>query len=150
MHVEVLRYKTTRSSTLGIMLINGRMEGYTCEDTRNFEKVAGETRIPAGTYEVKLRNEGGMTKRYGDKYPTIHRGMLWLQGVPGFSWVYIHVGNTASASEGCILVGDDPNSAVEEDAFVGSSGNAYKRIYPALADAIESGEGVQVSVRDIA
>ena len=148
MHLEVLRYNTTSDSTLGVLFINGQFTCYSVEDTWHFEKVAGETRIPAGTYEVRLRNEGGLTKKYADKYPSMHRGMLWLQGVPGFQWVYIHVGNTAKASEGCILVGLDPNSAVESDAFVGSSGNAYKMIYPPIADAIESGEGVQITVRD--
>ncbi len=78
---------------------------FTIEDTHRDEKVYGKTCVPAGTYNVKLRNEGGMTKRYARRYKT-HQGMIWLQDVPGFEWVYVHVGNDAKASDGCILVND--------------------------------------------
>jgi len=149
MHLEVLRYNTTRDSTLGVLYINGRFEAYTCEDTYRFEKVDGETRIPPGTYEVRLRNEGGMTAQYGKRFPAIHRGMLWLQGVPGFTYVYIHIGNDAGDSHGCVLVGDAPNSATESAGFVSGSGKTYRRIYPPIADDIESGAGVQITIRDM-
>ena len=56
---------------------------YTLEDQRQVKKVKGETRIPAGTYEIKLRTVGGFTKRYEQRFPDMHRGMLWLQDVPG-------------------------------------------------------------------
>ena len=134
---------------MGALQINGLFQCYTIEDTWHFEKVSSETRIPAGTYEVRLRDEGGMTKTYADRYPAIHRGMLHLQGVPGFEWVYIHTGNKATHTEGCILVGDDPNNNTLSEGFNGSSGNAYKRIYPAIANAIEAGEGVMITLRDL-
>jgi len=150
MHLEVLRYNTTTESTSGLLFVNGRFEAYVLEDTQRFEKVAGETRIPSGTYEVRLRIEGSLTKKYGEKYPTIHRGMLWLQGVPGFTNVYVHVGNSNADTAGCLLIGDSASAATEKSGKVTSSGNAYKRLYPAIADAIESGEGVQLSIRSFA
>jgi hypothetical protein len=149
MHIEVFRFSTSSNSTMGALQINGHFQCYTIEDGWHFEKVDGETRIPAGTYEIRLRREGGMTKTYGTRYPEMHRGMIWLQGVPGFEWVYIHTGNKAVHTEGCILVGDLPNNNTLGDGFCGSSGNAYKRIYPAIADAIESGDAVQITLRDI-
>jgi len=149
MHMEVVRLSTSKESTIGAFYINGHFQCWSIEDTWHFEKVAGETRIPAGTYEVRLRNEGGLTKTYADRYPTIHRGMIWLQGVPGFEYVYIHVGNRASNSEGCVLLGDDANNNTLGEGFVSNSGNAYKRLYPAIADAVESGEGVQITLRDL-
>jgi hypothetical protein len=134
---------------MGALQVDGRFQCYTIEDGGHFEKVAGETRIPAGTYEVLLRNEGGRTKEYAEDYPEMHRGMLWLQDVPGFEWVYIHRGNTAEHTEGCILVGDAPNNNTLKEGFCGSSGDAYQRIYPTVAGAIESGESVLVTVRDV-
>ena len=38
------------------------------------EKVYGETRIPAGTYKLKLRTEGGYHQKYSKRFPDIHRG----------------------------------------------------------------------------
>jgi len=32
--------------------------------------------------------------------------MLWLQNVPNFEYVYLHIGNVVENSEGCVLVGD--------------------------------------------
>jgi hypothetical protein len=149
MHLEVLRLSTTRNTTIGVFYINGKFQCYTIEDTRRFKKVPGDTRIPTGVYEIKLRDEGGMHKRYWNRFPEMHRGMLWLIGVPGFKWVYIHIGNNKDDTEGCILVGDDPNNNVVEDGFVSQSTAAYKRIYPGIRSAIVNGEPVTISVKDI-
>ena len=65
-----------------------------------------ETCIPEGEYEIKLRTVGGFNERYTKKYPTMHRGMLWLQDVPGFEYILIHQGNTDEHTSGCLIVGD--------------------------------------------
>ena len=69
---------------------------FTLEDQRRLgEKVAGETSIPLGTYEIKLRTEGGMHEKYLRQFMELpHQGMLHLQNVPDFEWVYLHIGNT--------------------------------------------------------
>jgi len=148
MLIEVLRLSTTPESTIGALYVDGAWTAWTVEDTWRADKEAGVTRIPQGRYRVLLRREGGMHADYQRKYGDIHRGMLWLQDVPQFSYVYFHVGNKASHSEGCILVGKTANSNTLEDGFVGASGDTYRAFYPAVADNIEAGFPVYVRVRD--
>ena len=148
MHVEVLRLSTQSKTTIGAFYMNGQFQCYTIEDTRNFIKIPGDTRIPSGIYVVKLRTEGSIHPRYKTRFPDMHAGMLWVVGVPGFQWIYIHIGNDEDDTEGCILVGDTPNNNVISSGHVSQSKSAYKRIYPVIADAIQSGEPVTISIKD--
>ena len=98
MELEVLRFSSQEDSTSGLLFEIGDLGRkflcYTLEDERRALKVKGETRVPAGTYKIKLRKEGGFHSRYSKKYGSMHKGMLWLQDVPGFEWILIHTGNT--------------------------------------------------------
>ena len=108
-----------------------------------------ETRIPAGTYQIKLRTVGGFHSRYVNKYGDMHKGILWLQDVPNFKWILIHTGNTDEHTAGCLLLGDtQTNNQINKDGFVGSSGQAYKRVYPKIAEALENGECVEITYID--
>ena len=138
MLIQVYRYMSNEHGTLGILKVNGEFRCYTLEDPFRAVKVPGETRIPGGIYRLALRDEGGMTRRYEAKYP-YHVGMLWLQDVPGFEWVYIHVGNQVEDTEGCILVGRAPNF-YNEYPTVANSTAAYERIYPEISEAVIDGE----------
>ena len=152
MKLEVLRFSSGKDSTSGILFdcTRGReFLCYTLEDEKRDEKVMSETRIPAGTYEVKLRTEGGHHNKYSSRYGSMHKGMLWLQDVPNFKWILIHCGNTDEHTAGCLLVGDSQeNNQIKENGFIGSSSNAYKRIYPAIAEAVEN-ETVTIEYIDI-
>lgn len=99
---------------------------FTLEDEARTKKVWGETRIPAGSYDLAYRTEGGHHARYAEKFAAIHKGMLWLQNVPGFEWILIHIGNSDDDTAGCILVGD---SADLRSWTIGRSTDAYKRVY---------------------
>jgi hypothetical protein len=122
---------------------------YTLEDERRALKVRGETRVPAGTYKIELRKEGGFHNRYTKKYPGVHRGMLHITDVPNFEYILIHTGNTDEHTAGCLIVGDaQENNIILPDGFVGKSVNAYKRIYPSIAKAIEQGEEVTITYID--
>ena len=70
--LEVLRYSSGADSTLGILSEIGpegrEFLGYTLEDEWREEKVSAETRIPEGTYEIKLRTTGGFHSRYLSKF----------------------------------------------------------------------------------
>ena len=152
MKLQVLRFSSESDSTNGLLLdvTNGvNFLAYTLEDEYRKHKRSKETRIPAGTYEIKLRNEGGFHQRYSKKYSSIHRGMLHIIDVPGFEYILIHVGNSDEHTAGCLLVGDSQeNNQVNKNGFIGSSGNAYKRIYPLIADAVEN-EGVTIQYIDL-
>ena len=71
----------------------------------------------------------------------MHKGMLWVRDVPGFEYILIHTGNTDEHTAGCLLVGNSSDIK----GFIGSSVNAYKNIYPAIAQALEDGEEVTIT-----
>ena len=152
MKLQVLRFSSESDSTNGLLFdITNEIKflAYTLEDEKRDEKIRGESRIPAGTYKIKLRTEGGHHNKYASKYGSMHKGMLWLQDVPNFKWILIHCGNTDEHTAGCLLVGDSQeNNQIKKDGFIGKSGNAYKRIYPAIAKAIKN-EDVTIKYTDL-
>ena len=151
--LEVLRYSSGADSTLGILSEIGpegrEFLAYTLEDEWRAEKVSAETRIPEGTYEVKLRTTGGFHGRYlkkvGDDY---HKGMLHVQDVPGFEYILIHTGNTDEHTMGCLLVADTSQQNITKDGFIGASTAAYKRIYPSLAQWLLDGNILTITYID--
>ena len=153
MKLEVLRFSSQVDSTSGLLFevtdIKKHFLCYTLEDERRALKVRGETRVPAGTYKIDLRTEGGFHSRYDRKYPGIHVGMLHVLDVPNFEYILIHTGNTDEHTAGCLIVGDaQENNKILADGFVGKSVNAYKRIYPSIAKAIQQGEEVTITYID--
>lgn len=82
--------------TMGKLYINGVYECEVLEDVYRggLPKVPGRSAIPVGRYSVALT----MSPRFG-------RVMPLVEGVPGFTGVRIHAGNTAGDTEGCILPG---------------------------------------------
>jgi hypothetical protein len=151
MKLEVLRFSSQDDSTLGVLsdVTDGRrFLAFTLEDEYRETKVAGETRVPAGTYKITLRTVGGFHTKYAAKYGAMHKGMLWVRDVPGFEFILIHTGNTDEHTDGCLLVGNTSQENVTRDGFIGESGNAYKRIYPKIAAALELGEEVTITYVD--
>lgn len=96
----------TDRSTIGDLFIDGAFECNTLEDTcrnragsddilQKDEKIYGETAIPSGRYEVKMRRSNHF-----------QRDMPFLQDVPHFTDVMFHWGNEPKDSRGCILIGE--------------------------------------------
>lgn len=89
-------------TTIGELYIDGRAFCYTLEDEiREVEgrpvsewKIPGRTAIPFGKYKVEVT----YSNRFKEDLPLV-------MGVPGFSGIRFHAGNTAEDTEGCILVG---------------------------------------------
>lgn len=93
--------------TIGKMYIDGEYFCDTLEDrVRDINKngkfdngevkVAGETAIPYGRYQVVVN----MSPRFKRELPR-------LLNVPNFEGILIHRGNTDKDSSGCILVGEN-------------------------------------------
>jgi len=148
MIIDITRFEKTEKSTIGLLQIDGKLEAFTLEDPVREEKIPEVTAIPKGTYEVKLREEGGMIRRYQRKFGEIeHPGMLWLQEVPGFEWVYLHIGNNPKNTDGCILVASIYD--VRQPDIIGASTVAYRKVYKQILQAIELNEGVFINVYEI-
>ena len=151
-NLEVLRYSSGADSTLGILSENGpagrEFLAYTLEDEFREKKVSAETRIPEGTYDIKLRTTGGFHSRYASKFGDWHKGMLHVQDVPGFEYILIHTGNTDEHTEGCLLVADSSTQNITKDGFIGASVSAYKRIYPSLAQWLLDGNILTITYID--
>ncbi|MDJ0685406.1 MAG: DUF5675 family protein [Alphaproteobacteria bacterium] len=139
MQLTLTRFLATDDATFGLLRVDGAPECFTLEDEARDVKVMHETRIPAGTYRITLRDEGGMTGRYAKRFPEFHRGMLWLRDVPGFEWIYIHLGNTDDDTSGCILVGQQPRLIPGRPLLLRDSAPAYRRLYAKCVDAAEAG-----------
>lgn len=137
------------ASSIGALFVGGRFECFTCEDEHRAVKVARETRIPPGVYEITLRAEGGMHARYCARFGAEwHRGMLWIRSVPNFEYVYLHIGNNEQQTEGCPLVGMTASVNGQGGGTVGDSYVAYMKLYPKVRDALLAGERVYITVVD--
>lgn len=137
--------------TIGRLYIDGRRVCDTIENpvrdlNRNgvFDagerKVYGCTAIPYGTYEVTLKVQ---SPKFRDKpqYRFCDGYLPRLLNVPEFDGVLIHIGNTAADTAGCILVGEN-----REVGRVVDSAAAFRRIYPILKAASESGETIRIEI----
>ncbi len=146
--IKLVRYSVGAEDTLGRLYINNKLYCYTLEDQYRERKVAGDTCIPTGEYEIVFRNVGGMNDTYCIKYPDIHKGMLWLQNVPGFEYILIHIGNSEADTKGCILVGSHvvgENNTQKARQITGSK-DAYYKVYPIVADYLEKGGKVMMKI----
>lgn len=152
MKLRLTRLGFGSDSTLGdLEVVRDVEEGneflcHTLEDELRDVKVPGDTCIPAATYEVLPRDAGGMTAKYRARFLDMHIGMAWLQDVPGFSYVYIHIGNDDDDTEGCILVGMTYQENSDGNFTIGQSAVAYEKVYELIAAAWARGEKVFIEV----
>ena len=83
------------------------------------EKVPGKTAIPAGRYEIVIT--------YSERFKRL---MPLLIGVPNFTGIRIHWGNTHRDTDGCPLTGTYAGVGSVRD-----SRSAFKRLWKRLRDA---------------
>jgi len=153
MKLEVIRFSSQKDSTNGLLFDVTDGKKFLCyilEDEHRWGKVLHETRIPAGCYKLKLRTVGGFHSRYEKKYGDMHKGMIHVQDVHNFNYILWHTGNTDEHTSGCLLLGDtqQQNITKSKDGFIGASVDAYKRVYPQIAEALERGDDVEVTYID--
>lgn len=138
MKLELVRQTFTDKSTIGSLSVDGQWLCWTLEDkVREIPGVPVEkwkkqdiTAIPRGTYKLVLS--------YSERFQKV---LPLLIGVPGFTGVRIHSGNTSDHTEGCILVG----SSKAKD-FIGNSRATYDKL-DALLKATPDKENITITVR---
>lgn len=139
MILRLERFRSNHEATIGRLYLIRPYQSpqflcHTLEDEYRAKKVKHHTRIPAGQYGLRLREYGGFHQRYSERFKDIHRGMIELEDVPGFSDILIHVGNTDEDTSGCILLGIWRGG----DNFIADSAKTYARVYAEIAPLIES------------
>lgn len=135
MQIRVNRYKYGKDSTIGRLMIDGQVCGYTLEDEvrPNGEKVQGETAIPAGEYKIII----DMSTRF-------KREMPHILDVKNFTGVRIHTGNTDDHTEGCLLLG----AKVENENFISGSKVTFDAFFAKLKAAIAKGEKCTILIHN--
>lgn len=134
MNIVLKRIAKRDTYTIGQLYIDGQYWCDTLEDrVRDLSKerkVAGETAIPAGTYDVVVNSS-----------PKFKRLLPRLLSVPHFEGVLIHRGNTAADSAGCILVGENKAKGKVLNSTIWEH-----RITEYLLDAQNKGEDIKITV----
>ncbi len=144
MELKVIRYYDDGKSTLGLLYVDGKFECETLEDEKREKKIMAETRIPEGTYEIKLRTEGTHHNDYIKKFPADHIGMLHVTNVPNFEFILIHIGNTEKDTAGCLLVGKK-----DDTGTITSSTDTYLKLYRKVAPVLKEGKKVTIKYIDL-
>ncbi len=153
--MEILhqRIKDDGDATSSEIYIDEAYECLALEDQHNAKKVYGETRIPAGRYQIKFRKDGYIYLAYKKRFAPWFIGSLEITGIAGFSRVYYHCGLTDDDSLGCPLLGTaiewyQKNGRDCQRIKAGTSSRAYDSFGRQVTAALLNGEDVFVTVRD--
>ncbi len=138
MNITANRFTSDDDATISQVYVDGQFFCFGLEDEKRQVKVPGETRIPAGAYKVGLRTAGSISPKYAAQFPDLHQGMLHLLDVVNFDWIYIHIGNTAAHTAGCLLVGYGVNVAGKYR--LANSTDAYEDLYRRVVGAAAGGD----------
>ncbi len=146
--LTVLRYSDDGATTVGLLYLNGFFYCYTLEDAHRDVKIMGETRIPAGKYEIDFnRADTNLTLKYRNANPEWFKYHLEIKKIPGFQGVYIHNGGTHKDTDGCLLVSDSL-SVSEANKSLTNSKNTFKRLYIYIKEELDKGTKVRLIMRD--
>jgi len=141
------RLHHTKDSSLGLFMQDGDPIGFVIEDEPRVVKVMSETRIPAGTYQLKINQQlTPLTKKYRNKYPWFEYH-IELEDVPGFTSIYIHIGNKESHTAGCQLL--NSKAKIIDGEFQGEQSTVlFIKFYRAVYEALEKGYTVYYQIID--
>ena len=140
MELVLTRIAKRKTYTIGRLEIEGAGENlYFCDtleptwrDYKNGgRKVKGRSAIPEGCYAVVI----SWSPKFGAWLPI-------LLGVPNFSGIRIHAGNTAADTEGCILVGKNKLVGQVVDSRIW-----LYRLKKKIVEAKDRGEAVWITIK---
>lgn len=152
MDLLLQRISDNDHTTIGFILRKetNNLLGFTCEDKHEEVKIKKETRIPAGTYEMKIRKEDTkLTIKHRTYYGPWFKYHIEIVGIPNFTGVYFHAGNDENDTEGCVLIGSTLNNhkAVQGKPLV-SSMDGTRRFYAVVYPHLEAGQRAFIEIRD--
>lgn len=104
-------------------------------------KVAGETAIPTGTYEVTLNVTSPKYAGVAWYWQLCRGKMPRLKDVPGFDGILIHPGTDALSTRGCVLVGK--NTKVGK---LTESKACFQQVYKLMKEAADHGEKITIEI----
>ena len=145
LELTLRRNVRTNEATIGSLTFPDGTTFYTLEDLPNTPKIPGKTRVPAGRHRIRHRKVlSPKTKQYRNDFNWF-KWHLELQDVPGFTFIYIHIGNWARNTDGCILVG---MGADTEESMITNSGTAFREVYTRISNHLDSGSKVWITITD--
>lgn len=156
MQVFLTRFLQDKYSTIGNFNIPNLAHCYILERAAD----GPHPRIPPGNYRMVLKSIGASRFDNGSKgaddirhyMGDLHKGMIELVGVPGRSEILIHPANHSAELLGCLAPGTTftqstkGSGGVKPTYFVNNSRDAYKKIYPPIANAIMNGTRVSIMI----
>lgn len=147
MELHVKYITATKDTTLSLLTIEGSLfQCFVIEDPVRKTKIKHLTCIPAGRYRIVRRlSSRFLDGEKGYKARFEHIFVPELVGVPGFSDILIHIGNTNKDTSGCLL----PN--YQANFFVGTilgsrSTDAYLELYRLMFAAFERKEEIWINI----
>lgn len=142
MEIKVIRKYRKTDYTIGEMYIDDRFFCSTLEDTDRglradmplseikTKKKYGITAIPTGRYKIKM----SYWAKYKKYYPE-------LCNVPGYTSILIHGGKNATATLGCVLVGEN-----KIKGGLINSGKYVEELRQRITAAIKAGKEVWITI----
>lgn len=124
----ILQRGLLRNSTTQIGALHTDAGEFIChvlEDPSRNIKIPDKTAIPKGTYDIYMSTTQGRALRYAARWPWHEKEIFWLQDVPAFTMIQIHVGNYHHDTSGCLLLGVWDGKS----GHIGSSVTTYKKFY---------------------
>ena len=104
-------------------------------------KIAGETAIPKGTYEVQMNVTSPKYAGVAWYYNFCRGKMPRLKDVPGFDGILIHPGTSALDTKGCILVGKNTKVGKLTDSRA-----CFMEVYKLMKSASDKGEKITIEI----
>lgn len=131
------------TSTLSQIVVDG-FKCFALEDDADAIKQHGDTRIPAGLYEIERRTVGSFFEQYKRKFG--HKYSIWIKDIPNYEYVLYHIGNTKKDTMGCPLLGTKYAGGGAVPFTVSESTKAYLQFYLKLDAAFASGKRVFTNI----
>jgi hypothetical protein len=119
----------------GIFILEDKVREIVGQSVESW-KVPGKTAIPCGVYDIEMRYS-----------PHFKCELPHLLGVPGYTYVLMHWGNTSADTDGCLLTGQTWAGG----DFIGHSKDLFfGTVLPMITKALAGGEKVQIKVGPLA